>query len=82
MIVVYLSVFISFILKLYSVMQSYKNSFCEDVVLNSFNMVYRDDDINLDQIYIKQSFWYLYFYFIFFILGVIAENAYIKKNST
>ena len=63
MIVVYLSVFISFILKPYSVMQSYRNSFCEDVVLNSFNMVYRDEDIILDQIYMKQSFWYLYFYF-------------------
>ena len=29
---------------MYSVMQSDGNSFCGDVVLNSFNMVYSDED--------------------------------------
>ena len=32
-------------------MQSDGNSFCGDVVLNSFNKVYRDEDNILDQVY-------------------------------
>ena len=36
---------------LYSGMQSDRNSFCGDDVLESFNMAYRDKDIILDQIY-------------------------------
>ena len=34
----------------YSVMQSDRNSFCEDVVLNSFNKASRDEDKILDQV--------------------------------
>ena len=38
--------FLTVVLKLilYSVMQSDGNSFCEDVVLDSFNMVYSGED--------------------------------------
>ena len=35
--------------------------FFEDVVLDRFNMAYRDEDIILDQIYKNQIFWILYF---------------------
>ena len=35
----------------YSVMHPDRISFCGDVVLDSFNMAYRDKDIILDQIY-------------------------------
>ena len=38
----------------YRVTQSYANSFLGDVVLDSFNNVYEDKDIILDQIYIEQ----------------------------
>ena len=41
---------------LYSVTQSQSNSLLGDVVLDSFNMVYRDKDSILDQIYEKQIF--------------------------
>ena len=40
----------------YSVMQSEGNSFCEDVVLDSFNKVSRDKDSILNQVYEKQIF--------------------------
>ena len=39
---------------IYSVMQSDKNRFCGDVVLDSFNIAYKDEDNILDQIYKKQ----------------------------
>ena len=51
---------------LYSVTQSYANSFCGDVVLDTFNNVSRDEDNILDQIYIKQicpDFYYDDFWF-------------------
>ena len=35
----------------YSVTQSYATSFCRDVVFNSFNSVYRDENSILDQTY-------------------------------
>ena len=35
----------------YSVMLSDGNSFCGDVVLNSFNKASRDEDYNLDKVY-------------------------------
>ena len=38
----------------YSVTQSYANSFLRDVVLDTFNNVSRDEDNILDQIYIRQ----------------------------
>ena len=38
----------------YSVTQSYPNSLLGDVVLDGFNMVYRDEDSILDQTYQKQ----------------------------
>ena len=41
----------------YSVMQSDRNSFGGDVVLDSFNMSYRDEDSILDQKYEKQISW-------------------------
>ena len=40
--------------KIYSVMQSDGNSFYEDVVLDSFNNVSRDEDNISYQIYIKE----------------------------
>ena len=45
---------------LYSVMQSDGNSFCGDVVSDSFNMEYGDEDSILDKKYEKQIFWYIY----------------------
>ena len=42
---------------MYSVMQSDGNSFCGDVVLDSFNMEYSDEDSILDKKYVKQIFW-------------------------
>ena len=41
---------------MYSVTQSLSNSLLGDVVLNSFNMVYGDENSILDQIYEKQIF--------------------------
>ena len=41
-------------------MQSDGNSFCEDVVLDSFNRSYKDDSI-WDKKYEKQIFWNLYY---------------------
>ena len=40
-------------------MQSEGNSFCRDVVLNIFNMAYRDKDSILTKKYEKQIFWEL-----------------------
>ena len=42
-------------------MQSDGNSFCGDVVLDNFNMSYRNEDSILDQKYEKQIFWDLYY---------------------
>ena len=39
----------------------YSRSFCEDVVLDSFNIAHRNEDIILDQIYQKQLLWDLYY---------------------
>ena len=44
----------------YSVMQSDGSSFCGDVVLDGFNMSYRDEDSILEQKYEKQISWDLY----------------------
>ena len=44
----------------YSVMQSDKNSFFGDVVVNSFYMAYIDDYSILDKKYEKKIFWNLY----------------------
>ena len=41
--------------RLYSVMQSDGNSFCGNVVLDSFNKAYRNEDSILDQIYVRSS---------------------------
>ena len=41
----------------YSVLQSDGNSFCGDVVLDSFKMEYSDEDSILDKICEKQIFW-------------------------
>ena len=41
----------------YSVMQSDETGFCGDVVLDSFNMAYRDEDRILEQKYEKQISW-------------------------
>ena len=43
------------------VTQSDGNRFCGDVVFDSFNMAYRDEDSILDQKYEKQVFWDLYY---------------------
>ena len=45
-----------YINKIYSVMQPDRNSFCGDVVLNSFNMAYMDRDRILYQKHEKQIF--------------------------
>ena len=42
-------------------MQSDGNSFCGDVVLGIFNMLYRDEDSILEQTYEKQISWNLYY---------------------
>ena len=38
-------------------MHSDGNSFCGDVVLDSFKMIYSDKDSNYDQKYEKEIFW-------------------------
>ena len=45
----------------YTVMQSDRSSISGDVVLDSLNMVYRDEDSNLDQTCEKQIFCTLYY---------------------
>ena len=47
---------------LYSVIKSDRNSFCEDVVSDSFSMAYRDEDIILDRIYvyIQSNFFWIF----------------------
>ena len=72
---------------LYSVTQSYANSFWGDVVLDSLNNSSREEDNILDQIYKKQmcsDFYYenLKGLRIMRILRVIEENAYWKKYSS
>ena len=42
-------------------MQSDEKSFFGDVVLDSFDMSYRDEDSIIDQKYEKQIFWALYY---------------------
>ena len=42
-------------------MQSYRDSFGGDVVLDSFNIAFRDENINLFQIYERQIFWDLHY---------------------
>ena len=49
------------LLYVYSVMLSDGNSFCEDVILDSFNMAYRDEHRILDQIYKKANIFYFYY---------------------
>ena len=59
-------------------MQSDGNSFCGDVVLDSFNMQYRDEDSILDQIHEKPIFSnFLYADLKFFREN--KETAYLKK---
>ena len=41
--------------------QSDGNNFCGDVVLDSFNLAYKDQDNILDKIYEKQIFSVLYY---------------------
>ena len=59
-------------------MQSNGNRFGGDVVLDSFNMVYRHEDRVVDQKYKKQISRDLYYK----ILVLIKENEYLKKCST
>ena len=66
---------------LYSVTQSYANSFWGDVVLDTFNNVSRDENNILDQIYNKANMFGLLLWG-FEILRVIEENGYLKKYSS
>ena len=61
-------------------MQSDRNSFWGNVVLDSFNMAYRDESSILNHNYEKQIFWDLIMNILNF--QVIEENTYLKKNST
>ena len=62
-------------------MQSDGNSFCGDVVLGSFNMSYRDEDIYFKVKVCKANI-LEFLLWRFYILRVIDENAYLKKYST
>ena len=42
---------------LYSVVQSDRNSCCLNLVLDSFNMAFRDEDSIIDQMYANKYFW-------------------------
>ena len=44
----------------YSVMQSVGNTICRDIVFDSFNKAYRDEDKILNQIYEKKTSYVLY----------------------
>ena len=62
-------------------MQSDRGSCCGDVVLDSVNMVFRDEDSLLDQIYEKQICLNSYYeYLIFFMLLTIMHI--LNYNST
>ena len=60
-------------------MQSDGNSFCGDVVLDGFNMSYRDEDSILEQKYEKQISWYLYYED--FIIQKWLKKMHIKRNT-
>ena len=64
----------NFCIVLYSVMQSDGKSFGGDVVSNSFNKTFRDEDNNLDQIY-KSKYVRIIFMMILILL-ILYENAY------
>ena len=49
------------VLHRHSVMKSDGHSYYGDVVLDSFNMIHRDEDSILDQKHEKQIFWNLYY---------------------
>ena len=57
-------------------MQSDGNSFCGDVVLDSLNMVYSEEEKYEKKIFGGSLLWRL------FISRVIEEYAYLKNNST
>ena len=59
-------------------MQSEGNSFCRDVVLNIFNMAYRDKDSILTEKYEKQIFWEL----VMKIMKLLKKMLICKKYST
>ena len=65
---------------MYSVTQSYANTFLGDVVLDTFNDESRDEDKILSQIYIRTNM-LGFLLWGFKILRVIEENAYLKKYS-
>ena len=68
---------------IYSVMHSDGNSFCGDVVLGSFNMVYNDEDSIKDQKYEKRILWDNYYEdFKFQEELKNIHYAYFKKYST
>ena len=58
-------------------MQSDRNSYCGDVVLDSLDMAYRVEDSIWDQKYKRQIFRNLYYEDF-----KIEENPYLKKYST
>ena len=62
-------------------MQSDGNCFYWYVVLDSFNMAYKEEYSFLDQIWKKQLSWYLYYIWRFWTLELTEENAYVKKYS-
>ena len=61
-------------------MQLNGHIFCGDVVLNSFHMLYRDEDSIQDQMKEKRIFGIFIMTIINF--GIIEENVYMKKYST
>ena len=65
----------------YSVMQSDGNSISGEVVLDSFNISYRDDDNIFDKMWEKQISWDFFYEDLKF-LKMFKENAYLKKYST
>ena len=69
------------LLFLYSVMQSDGNSFCGDVILDSFNMANSDEDSILDK-KICKAIILLTLLKRFWIFRVIDKYAFLNKYST
>ena len=56
----------------YSVMQSDGNSFCGDVVLDSFNKTSRDEDNNIKQMY-KSKYVFIIIFMILILFNIIRK---------
>ena len=60
----------------YSVVQSDRNIFCDDVVLDSFDLAFKDEDSILDQIYVIIYTMVFYLNVFSFHYNILLKKAY------